>query len=60
MFRIAVMVLAATILSPAAGVVLAQEVPRVFRGLFRPSNTPADSRHRVDLGTDGRFRDGPL
>jgi hypothetical protein len=28
--------------------VAAQEVPRMFRGLFRPSDTPANSRHRVD------------
>lgn len=28
--------------------VSAQEVPRAFRGLFRPSDTPESSRHRVD------------
>lgn len=50
MFRLAVIVLAAMV-SPAAGVVSAQEVPRAFRGLFRPSDAPANSRHRVDLST---------
>ena len=50
MLRTAVVVLLIAVV-PGVRPVAAQEVPRVFRGLFRASDTPADSRHRVDLST---------
>lgn len=51
MFRIALLGVILGLVPPAAAEVAAQEVPRVFRGLFRPSDTPANSKHRVDLAT---------
>ncbi|HEX4912883.1 MAG TPA: hypothetical protein VFV51_02945 [Vicinamibacterales bacterium] len=51
MIRTAFIVLVMAVASPAATTVAAQEVPRMFRGLFRPSDTPDASRHKVDLFT---------
>lgn len=48
MSRFARGALVVAVIAAIAPGVSAQEVPRMFRGLFRPNDTPADSRHRVD------------